>query len=133
MSDTPIPAEHRAAPSTGSTPRARWGKLPEIHVLVCTNERPAGNPKGSCAERGSVAVFDALKQEAARQGVAGKVLVNRTNCLKPCAFGPTVVVHPRGDWYGAVRPEDAPDLLTCALANQPHEPRTLPPEAHDCF
>ena len=133
MSDIPPPPENRANPSTGSSPRARWGKLPEIHVLVCTNERPPGNPKGSCAERGSVAVFDALKLEAARQGVMGRVLVNRTNCLKPCAYGPTVTVYPRGYWYGAVRPEDAQELLTCALANQTFEDRARPPEAHDWF
>jgi (2Fe-2S) ferredoxin len=118
---------------TASPVRIRWGKLPEIHVLVCTNERPAGNPKGSCGERGSVAVFDALKQEAARLGVAGRVLVNRTNCLKPCEFGPTVVVHPRGDWYGGIRPEDAPEILARALEGRALESRLLPEEAHASF
>ena len=34
---------------------------PERHVLVCLNTRPPGNPKGSCGEKGSEALFDALK------------------------------------------------------------------------
>ena len=33
---------------------------PQRHVLVCTNERPADSPKGSCAAKGSVALYDQL-------------------------------------------------------------------------
>ena len=34
---------------------------PEHQVLVCTNTRPPGNPKGSCGEKGSDALADQLK------------------------------------------------------------------------
>lgn len=110
-----------------------WGKLPELHVLVCTNERPAGNPKGSCAGRGSVALFDALRREVETRGLRGQVLVNRTNCLKPCEYGPTVVVHPLGAWYGGVRAEDAPELLDAALRGEQVERLRLPEEAYRAF
>jgi (2Fe-2S) ferredoxin len=128
--DPPAPSREQGPTDL---PRARWGRLPEHHVLVCANERPPGNPKGSCGERGSVEVFDALKQEVLRQGATGRVLINRTNCLKPCAFGPTVVVHPHGDWYGGVTPADAQAIIRCTLEGERLEARLLPPEALDSF
>lgn len=110
-----------------------WGKLPEIHILVCTNERPPGNPKGSCAEKGSVGLFDAFRREVETRGLRGRVLVNRTNCLKPCAFGPTVVVHPMGAWYGGVQPADIPEVLDAALQGEAVERLRLPEAAHQSF
>lgn len=109
------------------------GKLPEIHILVCTNERPPGNPKGSCAQKGSVALFDELKRLVLTRGLHGRVLVNRTNCLKPCAFGPTVVVYPMGAWYGGAQPEDAAEILDAALQGEQVERLRLPREAYGSF
>ncbi|HEY9856090.1 MAG TPA: (2Fe-2S) ferredoxin domain-containing protein [Stenomitos sp.] len=110
-----------------------WGKLPEIHILVCTNERPPGNPKGSCAEKGSVALFDALKREVEHRGLRGQVLVNRTNCMKPCEFGPTVVVHPLETWYGGAKAEDAGEILDAALRGEAVERLCLPEAAYKAF
>ena len=31
-------------------------------MLVCINERPADNPKGSCAAKGSPALYDQLRE-----------------------------------------------------------------------
>jgi (2Fe-2S) ferredoxin len=113
--------------------RQRWGKLPEIHLLVCTNERPPGNPKGSCGEKGSVALFDAFKQTAEKLGLRGRVLVNRTNCLKPCSYGPNVVVYPAGTWYHAVTPDDVNEILHAALEGRVVERLVLPSEALSAF
>ena len=49
---------------------------PERHVLVCINERPADNPKGSCAAKGSPALYEQLKAMAKERGLGGRVIVN---------------------------------------------------------
>jgi (2Fe-2S) ferredoxin len=87
---------------------------PRRHVFVCLNLRPPGNPKGSCAEKGSEAVFDRLKAMAKENGL-DDVIVNRTNCLKHCSQGVTVAVHPDNVWYGRVTMDDLPELLQSHL------------------
>jgi (2Fe-2S) ferredoxin len=83
---------------------------PERHVLVCTNTRPPGNPKGSCGEKGSEALFDSLKALVKESGLGDRVIVNRTNCLKHCSRGITVAVYPENVWYAGVDPEDLPEI-----------------------
>ena len=41
------------------------------HVFVCTNRRPDGHPRGSCAAKGSEALRDALKSAVKEAGVPG--------------------------------------------------------------
>ena len=31
---------------------------PSYHILVCTNSRPPGHPRGSCGENGSNTIFE---------------------------------------------------------------------------
>ena len=89
--------------------------VPEHHVLVCLNERPAGNPKGSCAPKGAEAVFDRLKGMVKDEGLGGRVIVNRTNCLKHCSQGVTVAVHPGNVWYARVGLDDVPEIVQSHL------------------
>ena len=84
---------------------------PERHVLVCLNTRPPGNPKGSCGEKGSEAVFDRLKGLVKESELAERVIVNRTNCLKHCSRGVAVAVYPENAWYAGVTPEDAEEIF----------------------
>ena len=88
---------------------------PERHVLVCLNARPPGNPKGSCAEKGSEALFDRLKAMVKESGLGGSVIVNRTSCLKHCSRGITVAVYPENVWYAGVTAEDLPEILESHL------------------
>ena len=76
------------------------------HVFVCTNRRPADNPKGSCAEKGSEAVLERFKVELHNRGLKGKMRANAAGCLDACAFGTSVVVYPEGVWYAGVKVED---------------------------
>ncbi|MCC7074126.1 MAG: (2Fe-2S) ferredoxin domain-containing protein [Deltaproteobacteria bacterium] len=74
------------------------------HVFVCTNERAAEDPKGSCAHKGSAALHQHLKVRCHQLGLKGKVRVNAAGCLDACAQGPAVVVYgandpPEGVWY----------------------------------
>lgn len=105
--------------------------FPDLHILVCQNHRAPGHPKGDCCARGAGAVLEALRQEARVH--AAHILVSTTGCLKTCAQGPTVVVHPLNLWYGGVTPEDVPDLIVASLAGRALERLLLPPEAAEAF
>jgi (2Fe-2S) ferredoxin len=88
---------------------------PERHLLVCTNARPPGNPKGSCGEKGSEDLFDRLKSMVKDRGLARRVIVNRTSCLKHCSRGITVAVYPDNVWYARVTAEDLPEIVESHL------------------
>ncbi len=101
---------------------------PERHVLVCTNTRPPGNPKGSCGEKGSEEVFDALKALVKERGLGGRVIVNRTSCLKHCSHGITVAVQPDNVWYGGVTGDDLPEICSAQLEAGQSIERLLMPD-----
>ena len=81
------------------------------HVFICTNERPAGHPKGCCKEKGSEDVRSALKAELKRRGLSGVVRANISGCLDACEFGASMVIYPEGIWYGCVKREDVPEII----------------------
>lgn len=85
------------------------------HVFVCLNERPPGDPRGSCSERGGEAIFKALKLAVA-QARLPDVRVNRAGCLDHCAHGPSVVVYPEAAWYRLASPADAQCVVRQHLA-----------------
>jgi (2Fe-2S) ferredoxin len=101
---------------------------PERHALVCLNVRPPGNPKGSCGEKGSEAVFDRLKAMVKEQGLGDRIIVNRTNCLKHCSQGVTVAVHPDNIWYARVTLDDLPEILQSHLREGRPVERLLMPD-----
>ena len=81
----------------------------DFHVFVCTNRRPDGHPKGSCAERGSEKLRDYMKARAKELGVE-RVRINTSGCLDRCEHGPCIVVYPEGIWYHVDTPADV-DLV----------------------
>jgi (2Fe-2S) ferredoxin len=88
---------------------------PQRHVLVCTNARPPGNPKGSCAQKGSETLVDELKAMVKERGLGSRVIVNRTSCLKHCSRGITVAVYPENVWYAGVKGSDLAELCESHL------------------
>ncbi len=68
------------------------------HIFVCTNRRPDGHPRGSCAEKGSEALRDYAKARAKELGLKN-VRVNAAGCLDRCEHGPCVLIYPEGVWY----------------------------------
>ena len=100
------------------------------HVFVCTNRRPAGAPRGCCAERGSEAVKDRLKALAKERKLPFKVRVNAAGCLDFCEQGTTVCVYPENVWYGGVTEADAEEIVDRHLARGEVVQRLLiPPRA----
>ena len=69
----------------------------EAHVFCCTNRRPAGHPRGCCAERGGEALRDHMKSRAKALG------------LKPLARVVSYTSHAQApEWFttaptGAIR------------------------------
>ena len=82
----------------------------EAHVFVCTNERPAGHPRGCCKERGSEKLRDYMKARAKELGLKN-VRINTAGCLDRCEFGPTMVIYPEGIWYSPQSREDIDTIL----------------------
>ena len=80
------------------------------HVFVCTNERAAGHPRGSCKARGSEELRDYMKAKAKAMGLSG-VRVNAAGCLDRCEEGPTVVIYPEGIWYRVTSREEVDRIL----------------------
>jgi (2Fe-2S) ferredoxin len=101
---------------------------PERHVLVCLNTRPPGNPKGSCGEKGSEEVFDTLKRMVKERGLAARIIVSRTSCLKHCSRGITLAVYPDNVWYGGVRLSDLDEILAGHLIGGRTVERLLMPD-----
>jgi (2Fe-2S) ferredoxin len=83
----------------------------EKHVFVCTNRRPPGDPKGSCADKGADEVRERFRDLLSARGLKGKVRANAAGCLDVCAQGCTVVVYPDTVWYGRVKPEDVEEIV----------------------
>ncbi|HXY40137.1 MAG TPA: (2Fe-2S) ferredoxin domain-containing protein [Vicinamibacteria bacterium] len=101
---------------------------PERQVLVCVNQRPAGHPKGSCAEKGSQQLFERLKELLRQRGLDRRVILNRTYCLKHCSRGPTVAVQPDNVWYAGVTPEDLDEICAKHLEGGRPVERLLMPD-----
>ncbi|MBO6520625.1 MAG: (2Fe-2S) ferredoxin domain-containing protein [Rhodospirillales bacterium] len=77
-------------------------------VLICINRRyHADQP--SCAQRGSLALADALEDGVRERKI--DVEVERIKCLGQCTKGPTVRFAPGGRFSLGTSIDDVPDLL----------------------
>ena len=82
----------------------------EAHVFCCTNERPAGHPRGCCKAKGSEKLRDYMKARAKEFGLS-RVRINTSGCLDRCELGPTMVIYPEGVWYHVETREDVDEVL----------------------
>lgn len=99
---------------------------PHHHILVCINERPPENQKGSCKPRGALEVYTQIRATLKRRDLEGKIAVNTTNCLKSCPFGATVVVWPEGHYYGTFTPEEVDSLIDSIQQGLPLDHKRIP-------
>ncbi|MDX2145846.1 MAG: (2Fe-2S) ferredoxin domain-containing protein [Rhodospirillaceae bacterium] len=80
------------------------------HVFCCTNVRPEGHPRGSCARKNSVELRNYMKDKAKAMGLKG-VRINTAGCLDRCELGPTMVIYPDGVWYRYTSQADVDEIL----------------------
>lgn len=97
------------------------------HVFICTNRRPDGHPKGSCAQKGSEELRGRFKQALANRGLAKEIRANAAGCLDTCEHGCSVVVYPEGVWYGRVQLDDVDEIIEEHLVNGRPVQRLLMP------
>lgn len=90
----------------------------EQHIFICTNRRPADNPRGSCDPEGLGQLQIAFKKELSARGLKGMVRANKAGCLDQCEHGPAVVIYPEGVWYGGVTTEDVPEIVEQHIINK---------------
>ena len=91
------------------------------HVFCCTNRRPDGHKRGSCAARGSEPLRDYMKARAKELGLAGKighVRINSAGCLDRCELGPVIVIYPEGVWYTYRTEADIDEILQSHLVEK---------------
>ncbi len=94
------------------------------HVFSCTNVRPEGHPRGSCARKGSVALRDYMKDKAKKMGLKG-IRINAAGCLDRCELGPTLVIYPDGIWYRFASESDVDEILETHIKNKGRVERLL--------
>lgn len=82
----------------------------QAHVFCCLNERPAGHPRGCCAEKNAEKLRNYLKVCAKEMGL-DKVRINASGCLDRCELGPVMVIYPEGIWYSYNSKEDIEEIL----------------------
>lgn len=87
------------------------------HAFVCTNVRPEGHPRGSCARKNSVALRDYMKDKAKAMGLKG-IRINAAGCLDRCELGPNVVIYPEGIWYTIKTEADVDEVLETHVKNK---------------
>ncbi len=102
---------------------------PEKHVFLCLNERPPGNPKGSCGERGAQDLMMEFGRLMEARQAYGRIKITRSGCLGPCELGPSVLVYPDGVMYVGVTTADVREIFDDhLLGGQAVERLKAPPE-----
>lgn len=101
----------------------------EQYLFVCINRRPEGNPKGSCAAKGSEAIYEELRKVLAERGL-NRVMARACSCscLDMCADGPSICVEPHNVIYKGVTLADVPDIADALEAGRVVE-RLVAPKA----
>jgi (2Fe-2S) ferredoxin len=83
----------------------------ERYLFVCTNRRPDGHPKGSCAGQGSEELLQHLKGSVAAAKLALTARPCGASCLDLCWEGPVVGVMPDMVFWGRVSKDDVPAIV----------------------
>jgi len=83
----------------------------EQHVFFCTNARPVGHARGSCARKNSVALRDYMKNQVKSKNIKN-VRINASGCLDRCELGPILVIYPAGIWYQCKNNTDVDRIIS---------------------
>jgi len=84
---------------------------PTRHVFICSQNRPAGHPRGSCGQNGCAEIVDEFMQQWQKRQCFAEVMVTPSGCIGPCGTGPNVLVYPEGVMYSNVTKADVNDIF----------------------
>ncbi|WP_036480088.1 (2Fe-2S) ferredoxin domain-containing protein [Myxosarcina sp. GI1] len=76
---------------------------PKAKVLFCQNS--------TCWKKGGKAVCELLTSELQAKGIADRVEIKTTGCLKQCKQAPNMVIMPGGIRHSRVRPTQVPTFI----------------------
>ena len=100
------------------------------HVFCCTNRRPDGHKRGSCAAKGSEGLRNYMKARAKELGIKHlEGRINSAGCLDRCELGPTMVIYPEGIWYRYDSFADIDEILNTHVIGGGRVERLLMPPA----
>lgn len=102
---------------------------PKYHILVCTNTRPPGHPKGSCGESGAQTVATKFSEELEKRNLFGQVVLSGSTCIGMCKFGPVVIVYPDAVWYHRVTADDVTEIMNEHITNGKPVERLMIPDS----
>ncbi|MDP2869212.1 ferredoxin [Methyloversatilis sp.] len=102
---------------------------PLKHVFVCSQQRPNGHPRGSCAQKGGAEVLQTFWAELQARNCFDRIAVTYSGCLGPCDQGTNVVVYPEGVLYSNVTKADVAEIFTQHLLGEAPVERLLAGEA----
>jgi (2Fe-2S) ferredoxin len=86
------------------------------YLFVCLNRRSDDHPKGSCAQRGSEALVNKLKEAIVARRAKEVVRVCTSSCLDLCEIGASMVQEPDHVAYGHVTLADIDELADALVA-----------------
>ncbi len=83
------------------------------HLFFCTNRRPDGAERPSCAlcDAGELRGYAKAKLKALGLTGPGGVRANTAGCLDRCEEGPVLVIYPEGVWYTYVDEADLDEII----------------------
>lgn len=84
---------------------------PSMHVFVCTQQRPAGHPRGSCAEKGCADVYNAFASALVKHNLFSRIALTQTGCLGPCQTGANVLIYPDAVLYIQMTANDVEQVI----------------------
>jgi (2Fe-2S) ferredoxin len=96
----------------------------ERYLFICTNRREEGNPKGSCAQKGSEELVKRFKAALLARGLVKTIRACSASCLDLCEIGASIVVEPDHIVYGNVTLDDV-DAIVDALVKGEHVERLI--------
>ncbi len=74
---------------------------------------------GDCSEKGSVELFEELRDAFHAKDPEGTIRVRKYPCFGGCAHGVNVVVHPDRCFYSQVKKTDIPEIVESVVGNGP--------------
>ena len=102
---------------------------PLKHVFICIQSRPEKHPRGSCAAKGGIDVFQTFMQEFDTRKLYDRFALVNTGCLGPCHIGPSVLIYPEGVMYGDIKKTDVITIIEeHLLGGKPVERLMMPKE-----
>lgn len=103
---------------------------PKYHIIICTNDRPPGHPRGSCGERGAKDLMMKFFEEIGLHDLFRDILLTESTCTGPCHLGISVIVYPDGVWYHKVTEADVAEIIEeHIMKGKPVQRLIMPDEA----